>query len=322
MLNWDRMLKDKTSIQQLMLLVEATRLCRENDRKDVYTAPIYEFAQEKWGNDKRWVDQHLETLKSTGLVYFEKSPGGIGNFHMTPQGFDAAYTFEEKRSDKAKRFVAVRDQILAWMHDQYLDGIKYPGPEQFPSSKSNDFLGSKFTETELQLGMARLFDDGYIKGTKMATGKISAPYLTSEGAHKAESGESVAVRSAPATLHHYDNRNYSNKVAIHDSPGAQAVAGSQHVTQTSTMTQHQLDSAREVSDGVRRLLPLLDLSDEKEQEALDLLEGLDAELESPAPDAGKGKELVAKIGEVAATSTVSSVVSMLGLMVQQFMGVI
>lgn len=312
------MLKDKTSIQQLMLLAEAARLCREGDRDDVYTDPIYEFAQDKWGIDRRFVDRHLETLKSKGFVYFEKS-AEIGNFHMTPQGFDVASTFEEKRSDRAKRFVAARDQILKWMYDQFLDGTEHPVSDDFLTSPYNDFCGSPFTEDEMNRALNRLKQDGYVDGMGAFGAGIPRPSLTPAGADKAEHGESVAVRQGAASVYN-DNRNQSNSVTLNASPGSQVVAGGQYVTQTSMMTQQQLESAREVSDGVRRLLPLLHLSEDQEQEALELLRSLDAELESPAPDAGKGKEIVAKIGEVAATSTVSSVTSMLGLMVQQFMG--
>ena len=100
------------------------------------------------------------------------------------------------------------------------------------------------------------------------------------------------------------------------------VSHGQNVTQTSTMTTEQLETAQTTADAFRKLVPLLELPADKEQEVTELLDVLDAELESPQPQVGKGKEIITKIGEVAATSTVSSVVTTFALLAQQFMGLV
>lgn len=323
MLDWQRVMNDNVSIQQLTLLSEAVQTRRATGRDQVLAAFLYQYAEQHWGLDRRWVGQHLRALKKREFIDFEEAVAGIIDFYVMPAGFDAADEFEEHRSNKAKRFVAVRDQFLKWMYEQLLDDVEYPNADDFLTSKFNDFVGTTFTEQEVTRGLGRLLDDDFVHGTRTLPGAITGFKLSPSGIAKVENNESVAVRSGAPTVNHFDQRNYSktNSVAFHDSPGTQVAVDSQNVTQTSTMTAPQVDAARDVADGVRRLLPMLELSPEKEQEALEVLESLDAELESPAPEASKGKALVNKIGEVAATSTVSSLVSMVGVMVQQFMGI-
>lgn len=251
-----------------------------------------------------------------GCIFFERSHAGIEDFQLEQVGRDAAEEFEALRNNKRKRAAAIRDLMLEWLHDEYMDGNNSPVIDGFLESRHGSFYGLPFTEDEMTHTSYWLRDEGYINGDSSFGGPIARPSLTTKGVKAVEHGTSV---SAPADSG-VGNVNNNYNVHVSNSHDFNLAAGSPGAVQSNTLTVAQAEEAKKVAEAFRAMMPMFGLSTDDEHQGIEIRDELEGELVQPDPNSGKIKALIGKAVEVAALGTTSGVVEAFIGLAEKFPG--
>lgn len=297
--------------RQLRLLQALTELEPLDNHRQVRVRPLRDDS-ERWGLDAGAITSDLRYLQSLGMVECFESVAGINNVFIKQPGLDTAGEFRELRTNLRRRAQELRDIVLNWLYDEQLSGGKVSVLNDFLKSPLNQYLGDPFTEEELWRAGKWLLDQEYIDGMRAYGNILARPIVTTKGINVIETEQSVnkALNAAGVTM---------NNVTITGSQSVNVAVGSSNVTQSSSMTQGQVELVERVLGSVRAMLNpmVIGVTEEAATEAQIAVDEIEEEIHSQAPDGGKVKALLLKLTELAATGTVQGGVDALSAMMQQ-----
>lgn len=267
----------------------------------------YQAAKDQ-GREKSTLTADFDALSERGWLWFERAGSGIDDVVLTQKGVDAADDFNALRSARRKRAMATRTELLSWLYDCYLAGNQSPAIDGFFGTGNAHFYGSPFTEADVELACGYLHDEGLIAGTKAWGGLIPRPNITSIGVRAVEAESLGNPRiAAGATI----VTNHNNHVNFENSHSINVALNSQNVNQSNTVTIEQIKLTKDFIGSTRDLLPALGLSSEQQEAVGEIVDALEAETTSDAPQPSKMKELAGKVVEIVVTGTASGMVNAL-----------
>ncbi|MBT2586462.1 hypothetical protein [Arthrobacter sp. ISL-95] len=300
-----------TGLRHLILMSALTELKPVDSNRQVGVELLYK-EPERWGFDKQVISNDLEALQERGWIWFERSLVGIQTVVIVQAGVDAAEDFSQLKGNRRRRAQEIRDAVLNWLYDLYLQGVEASGISDFLTSPSNQYLGDQYSEEELGRAATWLLTEDYIEGIETFGGELARPAITTKGIRVIETEQSVnkALTSAGMTV---------NEINISDSQGVNVAVASSNVRQSNTLTQGQIDQIEKVLGSVRAMLNpmVIGASEEVTMEAQTIVREVEDEIHSEAPSTGKVKALLLKLTELAATGTVQGGVDALNAMMQQ-----
>ncbi len=267
---------------------------------------------DRWGLDKQAISNDLEALQERGWIWFERSLVGIQTVVIVQNGVDAAEDFGQLKGNRRRRVQEIRDAVLNWLYDLYVQGVEASGISDFLTSPSNQYFGDQYSEGELGRAATWLLTEGYVDGIETFGGELARPGITTKGIRVIETEQSVnkALTSAGMTV---------NEINISDSQGVNVAVASSDVRQTNSLTQGQIDQVEKILGSVRAMLNpmVIGASEEVTMEAQTIVREVEDEIHSESPSTGKVKALLLKLTELAATGTVQGGVDALNAMMQQ-----
>lgn len=254
------------------------------------------FLDEDAGHDATSaLRDEILSLEESGLISV-KWHNGDWLAKPTGAGLDAWGALDAARNDKRARRLRLRDDYLSWIVDQDDDGAS-PVPEQFLDTGAT-YLGTPYTQDDLERTGEYLFDHGYIKGLKADQRRDPIrPLPTAKGRYTVEQRISVntpAPRDAAPTGDTYNN---------HFNGPANVAQGSHDVQQTINITWQ--DQARNFADEISGRLDRI----EDKQVRADLTsatEELRAEVDGEARP-NQVRAVVSKIAMALGTAAASEV---------------
>lgn len=273
----------------------------------VGVSALYEEAKRR-GDSRQSVTSDLEALQDRGWLWFERSVAGIQTVVLKQPGIDAAEEFKALRNDRRRRIREIREAILTWLYDLYLDGEETPEINYILATGRSTYFGDPFTPKEIAREAERLVADGLIQGHAAFGGVLGLPTITSKGRAVMENDGSHAPAARGG-----DTYNIHNKGAFN------WAQNSSNFSQSNTLTQGQIEQVEKMLGSVRAMLTPVaaGVSDDVATQAQVIAGQLEEEIKSPAPKPGVVKALGVKLMELAATGTVQGVVDALNTVIAQ-----
>lgn len=295
-------------LRQLRLLGEIYRESQDWDRRQVPTAGLYNEGH-LWGLDVSALRSDFNALMSAGWIHFEASAGGVDEVLITQEGTDAAEEFQARQNNPRQRASALSVALLNWLYDQSLSGEEPRDFTPFKASDDGKYLGLDYRDEEISSAAKSLRDKGYIQVWSPVSGNLSSPRITTSGIDIIELTEPAAEARKPegTTVNNFNIRDSHSMNFALNSPGA---------VQSNTLTAEQIDGARKVGNLLRDVKPVLGLSEDRLEEADQVIVQLEEETASVEPKPGRLKSLLFKVIEVAATGTAQSAVDVVTSMAQ------
>jgi hypothetical protein len=297
--------------RQLRLLQALTELEPLDNHHQVAVRPLRDDS-ERWGLESGAITSDLKYLQSLRMVECFESVAGINNVFIKQPGLDAVHEFRELRTSPRRRAQEIRDAVLNWLYDEHVSGRRVSGISDFLASSNNHYLGDPYSPEEVARAAKWLFEEEYIDGFKVSSGEWLRPSITTKGMRVIETEQSVnkALTTAGVTV---------TEVNISGSSGVNVAVASNNVSQSNTLTQGQIEQVERILGSVRAMLnpTVIGVTEEVAAEAQTVAGQVEDEIQSPAPNAGKVKALILKLGELAATGTVQGGVDALNAMMQQ-----
>jgi hypothetical protein len=303
--------QSKTGLRHLQLISALIDYEHLDGNRQVGVGALYTEAKNR-GLPRQSVTGDLEALQERGWLWFEAASAGIQTVILNQDGVDVAEEFKELRANPSRRARRLRDDVLNWLYDQDIKGGHVSGISDFLESSSNHYLGDTYSQEELYRATKWLLEEEYVNGTKASGGELVRPSITAKGMRTVEAEQSVneALTSAGLTM---------NNVTITDSQSVNVALQSSNVTQSNSMTQGQVEVVERILGSVRAMVnPLvLGVTEDVTTQAQLVVNEVEEEIHSSAPDGGKVKALLLKLVELAATGTVQGGVDALNAMMQQ-----
>lgn len=293
----------KQGVRLLSLMVALNSVADSSHRAP--TRALYQEAKDQ-GKDRSGLTSDFRALGERGWLWFDEASSGIDDVVLTQSGIDAVEEFESLRTSPQKRNMAARDRLLHWLYDAYVSDASPTGVDEFIEHDTANFYGFPFTNIEVERAAAWLYREEHISGIETSGAEIVRPEITTKGSRVVESGASVNAPegNGGTTLH-------TNNIEIHDSHSLNLVTGSSHVTQSNTVSIEQRTKTSEFIGSTRDLLPMLGLTGEQQALVGQIVDELEVETSSVAPQQSKMKELANKALEIVVTGTASGMVNAL-----------
>lgn len=211
---------------------------------------------------------------------------------LTPHGRDRIQARRLRRGDRVQRMIAARNGLLRWLWEAKQDGRDHPAVEDFRETPQARFEGDILTADEIDRAAASLEQRGLIHGTHSAgrRGPVRAE-TTDEGDRCVEqySGDVMAYEQA---------KHQSGPTFKFGGDNKGNVSAGDHNTLTSTVIES--DTAAEVMKLVeqyRQAKPAISLPAEIEVEVDEIMEELEEQANSSAPDVGRVRRGLQRAGE-------------------------
>ena len=306
----ESLVQTTSGLRHLQLLSDLVDFQQIDGSRHVDVTDMYTVARLE-GRPRESVTSDLEALQERGWMWFERSGGGIESVVLTQPGVDTAEDFRALRTDPRRRVKEIRDTILNWLYDEQLIGGNVLGISDFLNSSKNHYLGEPYSDEELARATKWLLDEEYIDGFKTWGAELVRPTVTTKGIRVIEAEHSVNKS--------LDAAGVTNNVTITGSQAVNVALQSSNVTQSSSMTQGQVEVVERILGSVRAMLNpiVLGVTEDVTTEAQIVANEVEGEIQSPAPDAGKVKALLLKLVDLAATGTVQGGFDALNAMMEQ-----
>jgi hypothetical protein len=297
--------------RQLRLVQALTELKPLDNDHQVAVSPLREES-EKWGLESGAITSDLKYLATLDMLYCFESLAGINNVFIKQPGLDAAEEFKQLKGDLRRRVQEIRDSILNWLYDLYIQDGQAPSTNAFLASDRGNFFGEPYTQSELDRAIRWLRGEEYVKGAALYGSELLRPVLTTKAIRTIETGNSVNQLLTSAGVN-------VTEVHVQGSSGVNIAVASSNVNQSNTLTQGQIDQVEKMLGSVRALLNphFLGVSDTTVADAQEVVGEIEREIQSSAPETSKVKALAFKIMELAATGTVQGAIDAIKTVVQQ-----
>ncbi|MDR6794720.1 hypothetical protein J2X12_004132 [Pseudarthrobacter oxydans] len=298
--------QSKTGLRHLQLitkLVDSEHLDRD---RQVGTSALYEDAKAH-GLPRESVTGDLEALQERGWLWFEKMNAGILTVVLNQAGVDVAEEFKEMRSNRKRRNQEARKGVLLWLEEEYHAGRTSPNIVEFTSSKYGNFWGDPYVETEVDAATRWCRDEGYLEGTAAFGGPVVRPTITNKGLAYIEGTDSTSLQNSRGGDVYNINAH---------GPFAWA-QNSPYASVNISMSQEHVKQVHDMLDSYREIIGAAGVSAEVVAETEIIAAEIEDEITSAAPEGGKVKALGEKLGELAATGTVTAIVNALNAVIQQ-----
>ncbi|BCW84096.1 hypothetical protein NicSoilE8_17690 [Arthrobacter sp. NicSoilE8] len=297
--------------RQLRLVEALTELEPLDNHQQVGVSPL-RAESEKWGLESGAITSDLKYLQSIGLVQCFESVAGINNVFIKQPGLDAAGEFKQLKCDLRKRVQEIRDAVLNWLYDLYLQDVQAASTNAFVASDRGNFFGEPYTQSELDRAVRWLRSEEYIKGVAVYGDELLRPVLTPKAIRTIETGNSVNALLTSAGVN-------VTEVHVQGSSGVNIAVASSNVNQSNTLTQGQIEQVEKMLGSVRALLNphILGVTDEVIADAQRVVGEIEAETRTSTPETRKVKALALKLMELAATGTVQGAIDAINTVVQQ-----
>lgn len=302
MFDFEDELRSPLTLRRLQLLLEVRRHARESRHNSADVLHLQHEARCAAVDGDRFLYTDLEALLDRGWIFYEKASGPVSDVTITRLGMDVTEEFEHFRSDPRKRAQAARSSVLQWLYDEYLMGTSSPNISGFFNSKYGTFYGSVFSEGEITQATRHLRDQQLIQGKAAMGGPIVRPQIAPHGIETIEHEDKPAalIASERASVTYINNFNNDGPVNLaNNSPGAQ---------QSITLTNTQINDARMATSAFSQTLPVLNIPEERQAEAKQVIADLEEETAAPTPQPGKLKSLLNKVIELAVLGTAEGAV--------------
>lgn len=298
----------RAGLRQLQLLSTLTEAEPLDSRGQVGVGALYEDAQRR-GLRREGITSDLEALQDRGWLWFERSVAGIQTVVLKQPGIDAAEEFKAVRNDRRRRSRAIRQAILTWLYDLYLDDKSADEVQYILTTDRCVYFGDYFTTKELARESNWLLVEGYIRGFQSVSGSLKAPTITNLGIAFMEKEETTA---APATRGG-DVYNINNHGAWN------WAQNSSNFRQSNTLNQEQTEQVSKMLASVLPLIAsdLVRVTPETLAEAESVAGEIEAEIYSPSPRPNRIKELAYKFVEFAGTGGIQVGIDAVNAVVQQ-----
>lgn len=223
------------------------------------------------GGTRESLNSDLAQMRQLKWIDYWETLAGIGGVQVRQEGRDIAANFSDLQRDLVSRNRSLRDSLLRWVYAAEHALGSSPRLSSFlPESGANHF-GSPYSDEEVDRASLWLREEDYIKGpAAMGTG-VLRPSITPRGTAVVEQNRSVNDPGVGMSV-------TNNNVHISGSNNVNVAAGSKNVEQSVSVTQKQVQEARNLVDAFRQMAPLLQMSEDDKASA----EGAVGEIEAAA----------------------------------------
>jgi hypothetical protein len=225
-------------------------------------------------------------LKNQGLVNVVFALGGSADSMLTPAGIRYVQDLRRQRDDPVARMTTLRDRMLLWLFAQ---GRRSDPPQDwtpFLSSESAQFLGGKFSKSEMDREVEYLRDRGLITTDTRINEELNGwfyPRLTADGLdcitiYGGSVSEFLRSRNSGANYHFSQN---TGAISVNSSNVAQSVT---HGVDTSALLQF--------AQAMAQMLPVLEgVPEDDKAELRETAIAVEAEIAQPQPNIGRLRQL-------------------------------
>lgn len=235
-------------------------LADEAEAPNVYVSVelFYEGRPDQRENDSGVANADLKLLEERGLIINGSGLGSMDTLAamIAPSGRNYLEGLRSSRADKAKRRIACRDAMVAWLYS--VDAINtrnQPVRQQMLSMpKYGMWLAAPFDDTDLADASAWLREQGLARGvTAWGDPGLLRLYLTSDGVSCAELFDFHTTRY----LERHMQQNIGHTVNVHGNSG-QIQVGSDNAHQVQhigTNAEHLRELINSLAERVGQVMP-------------------------------------------------------------------
>ncbi|MEU1731656.1 hypothetical protein [Streptosporangium sp. NPDC020145] len=264
-----------------------------SDRAPLGDVDFQEFSDEH-GLDVKESFTLLRQCKERGLVDNRHSTMGTPIANLTGYGREWVKQRKERRSDRVLRIAAARNGLLRWLWERKQDGAYMPIVDDVLKSPESMFEGERLTLPEIDRAAASLRAKGLISGVMVNErfGPVRA--------ETTDSGDRC-VEQCEGNVSEYEQRHLAGHTTYNiggDNKGIIAPHG-QNIQMNATFV--EASKAAEIVKYVeqyRQAAPVLNLSPEASTELAQLTDELEQEANGPAPDAGRLRGRLQRVGDI------------------------
>ncbi|MEU7913961.1 hypothetical protein [Microbispora bryophytorum] len=264
-----------------------------SDRTPFGDVDFQEFSDER-GLDAEASFALLRQCKERGFVDDRHSTMGTLRANLTGYGREWVKQRKERRSDRVLRITAARNGLLRWLWERKQDGAHMPIVDDVLKSPESVFEGAQLTLPEIDRAAASLRAKGLISGVMVneRLGPVRAE-TTDSGDRCVEhyGGNVTEYEQHHLTAHTTYNIGGDNKGII--APHGQNI----QMNATFVDATKAAEIIRYVEQ-YRQAAPVLNLSPEAGAELAQLTDELEQEANGPAPDAGRLRGRLQRVGNI------------------------
>lgn len=221
-------------------------------------------------------------LKNQGLVNAVFALDGSANSMLTPAGIHYVQDLRQQREDPVARMTTLRDRMLLWLFTQERRSDPPQDWTPFLTSDSAQFLGGKFTKSEMDREVEYLRDRGLITTNTRINEELNGwfyPRVTADGLdcitiYGGSVSEFLRSRNSGGNYHFSQN---SSAISVNSSKVAQSVTRG---IDTSALLQF--------ARAMTQMLPVLDgIPEDDKAELHEAAIAVEAEVSQSQPNVGR-----------------------------------
>ncbi|UKZ02703.1 hypothetical protein BOQ63_000790 (plasmid) [Streptomyces viridifaciens] len=262
-------------------------------------------------DDEQAIVSHLVSTRKLRAIH-QQSNGAVLTFQLTPRGMGDAMSLEAAAQDRARREKHLHRVLPDWIYNAAgPDG--WTSLQTFAASEHWWFSGTEVTWNEVDQAVQYLQAKGVIATTVPLDGRVQ---LTAEGIDMVLSG--TTVRSIMGT-----SRPAEINIQTYNNNGGQTAFGD-HARQsmtTTTTTGVDTTGLLNLVSLLRANAPLLQLPQEDQDELIQEAEVIEDEARADAPDQGRIRRALGRVGELASKASANPLVQqMVSTAISSFTG--